>query len=143
MKTKHCWLKQKKNFISNSSDNKMNNILPQIISKNWEELMFLIQKYQVEKLYIFGSVLNEKFDFEKSDLDFIVLLNEMPPLEKGENILNFWLDLEKLFQRKIDLITKKKIQNPFLKKSIEQTKMLIYDRKSEEISLAIPIKSSI
>ena len=70
-----------------------------------------------------------------SDIDLIVELAPMPPLEKGEKLLSLWDELEKLYNREVDLLTDKPIRNPYLKKAIEETKQLIYDRESEEISV--------
>ena len=57
----------------------------------------------------------------------------MPPVEKGEHLLNLWIELEELFQIRVDLLTDQLIKNPFLKENIERTKMLIYDREREKV----------
>jgi predicted nucleotidyltransferase len=106
-----------------------------IIEKHLTELVALCRKYKVERIYAFGSVVSGKFDKESSDIDLIVELAPMPPLEKGEKLLSLWNDLENLFKRKVDLLTDKPIQNPYLKKSIEATKQLIYEREGEKISI--------
>lgn len=98
-----------------------------------DELFELCKKYRVEKLYAFGSVVSDQFDPETSDIDLIVELEKIPPLEHGEILLILWDELEDLFQRKVDLLTIQSIKNPFLKENIELTKKLIYDRKSQEI----------
>jgi predicted nucleotidyltransferase len=104
-----------------------------IIEKHFAELVSLCKKYKVERIYAFGSVVSGGFDKESSDIDLIVELMPMPPLEKGEKLLSLWNDLEDLYKREVDLLTDKPIQNPYLKKSIESTKQLIYERKGEEI----------
>jgi predicted nucleotidyltransferase len=105
-----------------------------IIEKHFDQLVSLCKKYRVERMYAFGSVVSGGFDVEKSDVDLIVELASMPPLEKGEKLLLLWSDLEDLFKREVDLLTDKPIQNPYLKKSIEATKQLIYEREGEKIS---------
>jgi predicted nucleotidyltransferase len=72
-------------------------------------------------------VLTERFDENRSDLDFLVELAPMPPIEKGETLMSLWDALEELFGRKVDLLTDQPIKNPYLKRSIYQTKQLIYD----------------
>jgi predicted nucleotidyltransferase len=84
-------------------------------------------------LVAFGSVVSNQFDPEKSDLDFLVEMEEMPPLERGENLIGLWEALEALFARKVDLITNQPIKNPYLRDSIERSKLLIYDRESEKV----------
>lgn len=100
-----------------------------------DELFELCKLHDVNKLYAFGSVVTDKFNSVSSDIDLIVELKEMPPLEKGETLLKLWDDLEILFQRKVDLLTSQSIKNPYFKKNIEKAKKLIYDRQRQEIAV--------
>jgi len=107
--------------------------------------MFQIKKYKnelvdlcnnnlaINKLYFFGSVLSPKFNKETSDIDVFVEVADLPPEECGENLIDLWDNLEMLFNRKVDLLTENSLRNPFLKKEIEQSKKLIYDRESRKI----------
>ncbi len=104
--------------------------LPQV---DREKIIELFRKSKVAKAFLFGSITTQEFQAEKSDIDIIIALEEMPPLEKGETLMNLWEQLEKIFERKVDLITDKPIKNPYFKKAIERSKVLIYDRESEEI----------
>ena len=109
--------------------------LPKILAQHVERLEKLCQECGVERLYAFGSVLSHRFDAEKSDLDFLVEMQEgMPPLLRGEKLIVFWESLEDLFSKKVDLISMQPIKNPYLRQSVESTKQLIYDRKSQKIS---------
>lgn len=110
-------------------------ILPLIIQQHLAPLTDLCQQYRVDKLYVFGSVVTERFDTKNSDLDFIAVLEPLPPLEKGENLINLWNALEYLFQRKVDLLTEQPIKNPYFRRNVENTKQLIYDRRSKKISV--------
>ncbi len=104
-----------------------------IIKEHNTSLIALCKKYGVERLYVFGSVAKGKFNPDTSDIDFIVELEELSPLEKGERLLSLWSELESLFQRKVDLLTDKPIVNPYFRKSVEKSKSLIYERRSEKI----------
>jgi predicted nucleotidyltransferase len=106
-----------------------------IIENHFEQLVALCRKYKVKRVYAFGSVVTGAFKEQSSDIDLIVELAQLPPIEKGENLLFLWDELEKLFERKVDLLTDKPIHNPYLKKAVEETKQLIYDRESEEVSV--------
>ncbi|MFB0946617.1 MAG: hypothetical protein QMB24_10795 [Spirosomataceae bacterium] len=57
----------------------------------------------------------------------------MPPLQRGENLISLWEELENLFERKVDLLTDQPIRNTYLKSSIDSTKQLIYDGIGEEV----------
>jgi len=106
---------------------------PNIIEQNLDKLIALCRQFGVERLYAFGSVITDRFDPEKSDLDLIVELENMPPLIRGENLIALWEALEDLFSKKVDLITDQPIKNPYLRANINRTKQVIYDRKSEEV----------
>ncbi|HCY42434.1 MAG TPA: DNA polymerase subunit beta [Prolixibacteraceae bacterium] len=93
----------------------------------------LCQNHQVKYLYAFGSSVTDRFDCEKSDIDLLVEIDDNDPIERGEKLLSLWDLLESFFRRKVDLLTDSSIQNPFLRKSIDSNKILIYDRSGEKV----------
>lgn len=97
--------------------------------------MALCEQHKVEQLYAFGSVLTASFDqHSRSDIDFYLIMQAgLEPLDKGEQILQLWYELEQLFHRKIDLLTDTSIDNPYLQKEIDRTKQLLYDRQSQKV----------
>ncbi|MDD3787792.1 MAG: nucleotidyltransferase domain-containing protein [Petrimonas sp.] len=104
------------------------------IKKAPKQFKELCRMYDVELLYAFGSSVGSKrFDPDKSDIDLMVELSEDDPLVRGERLLSLWDALENFFRRKVDLLTKESLRNPYLIKSIENSKVLIYDGKSAEI----------
>lgn len=104
--------------------------LPKEIEVKLKNLFELCIKYKVVKLFVFGSVSKGFFNPETSDLDLLVELDIHDPVEKGETLMKFWADLETLFKRKVDLLTEKKLKNPYLLNEIENSKLLLYDRAS-------------
>lgn len=98
-----------------------------------EQLFQLLRKNNVSKAYLFGSITTSKFKKGKSDIDIIIELVKMLPLEKGETLIRLWEQLEEFFNCKVDLVTDQPIKNPYFKKSLEETKVLIYDRESEKV----------
>ena len=87
----------------------------------------------VRKFYLFGSALSSRFDEKCSDIDVLVETENITSEEKGEYLITLWEDLEKLFNRKVDLLTENSLKNPFLISEIEQTKKLIYDGQTKQI----------
>jgi predicted nucleotidyltransferase len=87
----------------------------------------------VKKLYIFGSALTSHFDENSSDIDVLIETENISPEEKGEYLIALWEDLEKLFKRKVDLLTENSLRNPYLVHEIEQTRKLIYDGQTKQI----------
>lgn len=93
----------------------------------------LCKIHNVKCLYAFGSSTNDKFDKEKSDIDLLVEIDDPDPIERGDKLLSLWDTFETFFQRKVDLLTESSIRNPYLRKSIDSTKVLIYDGEGTKI----------
>lgn len=85
------------------------------------------QQYQVAKFYLFGSSTGTNFDTNRSDLDFLVEFKKMTPTNHAESYFSLKEALVNLFQRSIDLIEYKAINNPYLLKQINQEKIIIYE----------------
>lgn len=97
-----------------------------IIENNKSVINKFCQENKVEKLYVFGSVLNNNFS-DKSDIDFIVEFNkDIPLLEYSDFYFSLLFSFEDYFKRDIDLITEKSLKNPFFIAEINATKQLIY-----------------
>jgi len=103
------------------------------IKNRIESFRALCSSHQVKYVYAFGSSITDRFDEEKSDIDLLVEIDEPDPVEKGEMLLSLWGKLEDFFQRKVDLLTESSLKNPFLRKSIDATKVLIYDGSGEKV----------
>jgi predicted nucleotidyltransferase len=91
-----------------------------------EEINTLCRKNNVKFLYVFGSVLTEKFT-EESDIDLIVDIDYDDPIDYADHYFSLKFELEDLFNRQIDLLENKAIRNPFLRDSIEKSKTLLYE----------------
>jgi len=99
-----------------------------------KEFINLCKAHKVKELYAFGSVVNGNFTNE-SDIDLLVEIDEPDPLERGQLLLALWDQLENYFNRKVDLLTSNSLKNPYLKKSINSTRKLVYDGSKEKILL--------
>jgi len=87
----------------------------------------------VKYLYAFGSAVSDKFDDKASDLDFVVEIESKDPIERGENLISLWDNFETFFNRRVDLLTDASIRNPFLRKNIDSSKILIYDGSRQKV----------
>lgn len=103
------------------------------ISKKRNDFTILCTTHKVKYLYAFGSSISEKFDPERSDIDLLVEIDSKDPLDRGEKLMSLWDLFEDFFNRKVDLLTDSSIRNPFLRKSIDSTKVLIYDGSGQKI----------
>jgi len=103
------------------------------ILKRANDFSALCKNHKVKSLYAFGSSTNSNFNFEESDIDLLVEIDAKDPIERGEKLMSFWDMMESFFNRKVDLLTESSIRNPFLRKSIDSTKVLIYDGARQKI----------
>lgn len=85
----------------------------------------LCKAHKVKSLYAFGSVLNDQFNSE-SDVDLVVDFQPIDVLDYGDNYYDLKFSLEKIFQRKVDLLEQKALKNPYFLKTLNQNKKLIY-----------------
>jgi predicted nucleotidyltransferase len=99
--------------------------LKMYLEKYIKEIKILCQKNKVKTLYVFGSVLTNRFS-DKSDIDFIVDIDVLDPLDYADNYFNLKFALEELLNRQIDLLEQKAIKNPYLRENIENSKNLLY-----------------
>jgi uncharacterized protein len=89
------------------------------------QIQRLYEHHKVKTLYAFGSVIATKFTPD-SDIDLLVDFKTDDPLDYSDNYFNLKFELEKIFHRPIDLLESKAIRNPYLKESIDKTKVLVY-----------------
>jgi predicted nucleotidyltransferase len=98
------------------------------ISNRQNDFLSLCTHHHVRRLYAFGSSVSERFDEKSSDIDLLIELEEEDPVERGEKLISIWDSLEIFFQRKVDLLTNTSLRNPYLKRNIDSTKVLIYNQ---------------
>ncbi|WP_264520930.1 nucleotidyltransferase family protein [Flavobacterium sp. N1994] len=96
-----------------------------IVDQNIEDVKRLCTRYNVEKMYLFGSVLNTTFNKE-SDIDLLVKFKAIELSKYFDNYMEFKENLEKLFGREVDLVEEQTLKNPILIHSINKSKALIY-----------------
>lgn len=96
-----------------------------IIDRNMDDLKRLCTLYNVEKMYLFGSILNSNFK-KDSDIDFLVKFKSIEISTYFDNYMDFKENLEKLFGREVDLVEEQTLRNPILINSINKSKELIY-----------------
>lgn len=90
-----------------------------------DQIKILCNLYSVRALFAFGSITTDKYQ-KNSDIDLVVDIDSSDPITYSDNYFSLKFQLEQLLNRKIDLLEQKAINNPFLKKQIDQTKVLVY-----------------
>ena len=105
-----------------------------IIDRNIYQLSKLCNQHKVRKLYIFGSMLTDRFN-DESDIDFLVEFNAIDIKEYFDNYMDFKEKLEALLKRPVDIVENQAIRNPIFRRVIDRDKRLVYERKSTKVSL--------
>ncbi len=84
------------------------------------------RRLNVRRLDLFGSAVSGDFDAATSDLDFVVSLEESSPAEYTESYFALAHELERLFGRRVDLVTERSVRNPYFRQVIESTRQPLY-----------------
>ena len=90
-----------------------------------QSIIYLCKKHKVKNLYVFGSVLTNRFS-PSSDIDFLVEFENLSPEEYADNYFAFSNSLSSLLKREIDLLELKGIKNSVLLNNINRTKKQLY-----------------
>ncbi len=99
-----------------------------LIEDNREKLTELCDRHKVKELYLFGSILTERF-IDSSDIDVLVQFSDIELEKYFDNYVDFKEQLELLFEREIDLVEIQAIRNPIFRRVIDREKKLVYERK--------------
>jgi predicted nucleotidyltransferase len=98
----------------------------ELIEHHRPQLLALCRKYDVRRLDLIGSAAREDFDSSRSDLDFVVEFNNFTVENAADRYLGLLVDLEDLFERKIDLVSYRAIRNPNFKQVVDNTRVMLY-----------------
>lgn len=96
-----------------------------LIESNIDNVGTLCKLHKVQRLFVFGSVLSDRFQ-KDSDIDLIVDFQGVELYDYADNYFDFKESLENLFKREVDLLEDKAIKNPYLRQSIDSSKQLVY-----------------
>jgi hypothetical protein len=97
-----------------------------MIGKHLQEIDGLCRRYQVRRLELFGSAAGDRFDADRSDIDFLV---EFEPLADGEHANAYFgllESLESLLARPVDLVMTGAIRNRYFLEAIKPSRTLVY-----------------
>jgi predicted nucleotidyltransferase len=96
-----------------------------VIEKYDKEITTICVKHKVNKLYVFGSLLTNKFN-EHSDIDFVVDFEPIELLDYADNFFDFKFSLQDILKYPIDLIEEKALKNRYFIAALNKQKQLIY-----------------
>ena len=85
------------------------------------------RRRRVRRLALFGSAASDSFDPSKSDLDLLAEFDAMSPTEHAEAYFSLQEDLQELFGVPVDLVESGPIRNPYFRRAIERTQVVLYE----------------
>lgn len=108
--------------------------LAQPLIDHHDAIVRLCRAHGVERLEVFGSAADGRFDPARSDFDFIVTFS--PEAERSISRHYFALAdaLEQLLGRRVDLLTNQPIRNPYLRRAVDASRRDLYVRAPAEAS---------
>ncbi len=86
----------------------------------------LCRKYGVRRLDVFGSVLRDDFDPERSDVDFLYEWDGATDRNRFHDLMDLKEELASLLGRPVDLVSATYIRNPYFKAAVEATREPVY-----------------
>ena len=101
------------------------NISFYVILQGYSYTFFVI--LQGDKLQAFGSAITEEYAFN-SNVDLLIKFKDIPYERYADNYFRFHDLFEKIFNRKVDLVTENPLSNRYFIKKVMQTKALIHER---------------
>lgn len=103
----------------------LNTILERTVTDRIDEIRAVCRRYGVATLDLFGSGVTPEWQPGRSDVDLLVTFR--PDIQNlADRFLGLAEDLETLFGVSVELLTPDSIRNPYLKHSIEATRVSIY-----------------
>jgi predicted nucleotidyltransferase len=97
-----------------------------VIDNRRDEVAALCRRVGVRQLDLFGSAVRDDFDPERSDLDFLVEFDPLPPARYADAYFALKEGLEALFGRSVDLVTPSSLANPYFRDQIVAERRTLY-----------------
>lgn len=97
----------------------------QLIEAELTEVAALCRRYGARRLELFGSATRRDFDLATSDIDLLVDLDPPPGLGYADAYFGLKEELEKLFARPVDLVSRAAVRNPYFRREIESSRRLL------------------
>ncbi len=98
-----------------------------LITQHTDDIAEICRRHHVKRLEVFGSAASGNFNPGSSDIDFLVDYHPFPGPGKADAYFGLFEDLQQLFDRHIDLVVDRAIENPYFRKSVDASKVPLYE----------------
>ncbi len=98
-----------------------------LIEVNIQQIIEICRRFNVKKLWVFGSILTSRFR-DESDIDVCVDFDrsKIDLLDYADNFFDFQYALESLLGRRVDITEDSAVSNPYFRAELDETRKLIY-----------------
>ena len=100
--------------------------LPVVAIPRLDALRSLCRRHHVRRLDLFGSAVTYRFDPARSDLDMLVVFDDLPPGAYADAYFALKQGLESLYGRDVDLVTDAGLQNPYFRRAVEAQRQTLF-----------------
>lgn len=100
--------------------------VPTLVTEQREAIAELCRAAHARRLDLFGSAVRGDFNAASSDLDFLVVFEDLPPVRYAEAFFGLKQGLERLFSRPVDLVVERAIRNPYFKERVSAERQPVY-----------------
>lgn len=100
-----------------------------LVEMHKDQIIKLSELHNVKELYLFGSVLTDKFT-DSSDVDMLIQFDKVELLNYFDNYMDFKERLEEILKRPVDLVENQAVRNPVFRQVLDREKQLFYERRS-------------
>jgi predicted nucleotidyltransferase len=98
----------------------------EVIQNKLDEIIRACKQHHVTSISLFGSAAKNAMH-EDSDIDLLVeFSDDIDVLEYADNYFSLLDQLQDIFKRKIDLVSRKSLKNPVLKEEVYRSKVDLY-----------------
>ena len=104
----------------------MLSLMKKYLDEYREAIQQLCDRFEVERLDLFGSAARGDFNPKSSDLDFLVLFQRNGAVNAADRYLGLLAGLEDLFERKIDLVDVAAARNPYFMAEARKHRVMLY-----------------
>lgn len=98
-----------------------------LVEINIHKIIELCKRFHVRKLWVFGSILTDRFN-DESDVDLCVDFDKskISLHDYADNFFDFQYALEDLFGRDVDLTEDSAVRNRYFREELNEKRKLIY-----------------
>jgi predicted nucleotidyltransferase len=89
-----------------------------------DKITAFCQRWKVAEFAIFGSALHQDFN-ALSDIDVLVSFDDLAEITLLD-LAQMQIELERIFNRPVDLVEKAALRNPYRRKEILETAQVVY-----------------